>query len=102
MQRATNARGLRFLPKLAFITTVALVSAAISYQATAQNVYTDPVGFITLSVVASGYSYEEAAKIVGCVQGTVKSRVCRARMELERRLDRKGESPLDSDIRIAA
>jgi uncharacterized protein (TIGR02597 family) len=44
---------LRFLPKLAFITTVALVSAAISYQASAQNVYTDPVGFITLTAVGT-------------------------------------------------
>jgi uncharacterized protein (TIGR02597 family) len=53
MQRAIYARGLRFLPKLAFITTVALVSAAISYQASAQNVYTDPVGFITLTAVGT-------------------------------------------------
>ncbi|HTS17360.1 MAG TPA: hypothetical protein VMP11_07300 [Verrucomicrobiae bacterium] len=50
MQRAKHARGLRFLPKLAVITTVAAVSAAICYQASAQvNVYTDPVGFITLT-----------------------------------------------------
>jgi uncharacterized protein (TIGR02597 family) len=48
---------LRFLPKLAFITTVALVSAAISYQACAQNVYTDPVGFITLTAVGSQNSF---------------------------------------------
>jgi len=50
MQRAKHARGLRFLPKLAVITTVGLISAAMSYQASAQvNVYTDPVGFITLN-----------------------------------------------------
>jgi uncharacterized protein (TIGR02597 family) len=37
---------LRFLPKVAFtITTVALISAAIGYQASAQSVYTQPVGF---------------------------------------------------------
>ncbi len=57
---------------------------------------------------ASGFSYDEAAKIVGCAQGTVKSRVCRARSELERRLR---DEPLAAkrppfraapDIRIAA
>lgn len=57
MQRATHARGLRFLPKLAVITTVGL--AAIAYQASAQvNVYTDPVGFITLNVQGNGYSFD--------------------------------------------
>jgi RNA polymerase sigma-70 factor (ECF subfamily) len=40
-----------------------------------------------LSLVgASGFSYEEAARIVGCAEGTVKSRVSRARIELARRL----------------
>ena len=59
MQRAISARGLRFLPKVVTIITVGLISAAIAYQATAQvNVYTDPVGFITLNAVASGYSYQ--------------------------------------------
>jgi uncharacterized protein (TIGR02597 family) len=59
MQRANYARGLRFLPKVVALTTVGLISAAIAYQATAQvNVYTDPVGFITLTSVASGYSYQ--------------------------------------------
>ncbi len=43
MQRANYARGLRFLPIVAFITTVGVLSAS------AQNVYTDPVGFITLT-----------------------------------------------------
>ncbi|MEM1102635.1 MAG: sigma-70 family RNA polymerase sigma factor [Pseudomonadota bacterium] len=38
-------------------------------------------------VGASGFSYEEAADIVGCAVGTVKSRVSRARAELERLLD---------------
>jgi len=59
MQRANDARGLRFLPKLAFITTAAVISAAIAYQATAQSVYTDPVGFITLSATngPNGVSY---------------------------------------------
>lgn len=37
-------------------------------------------------VGANGYSYGEAAAIVGCAEGTVKSRVCRARATLNRRL----------------
>jgi len=42
-----------------------------------------------LSLVgASGFSYEDAANIIGCAQGTVKSRVSRARTELDRRLGR--------------
>jgi uncharacterized protein (TIGR02597 family) len=50
MQRANYARGLRFLPKVATIITVGLISASIAYQASAQvNVYTDPVGFITIT-----------------------------------------------------
>jgi uncharacterized protein (TIGR02597 family) len=58
MQRANYARGLRFLPKVAVVTTVGLISAAICYQAAAQvNVYTDPVGFITLTSTANGYSF---------------------------------------------
>jgi RNA polymerase sigma-70 factor (ECF subfamily) len=36
-----------------------------------------------LLVTASGYSYEEAAEIIGSKPGTVKSRVSRARAELE-------------------
>jgi RNA polymerase sigma-70 factor (ECF subfamily) len=36
-----------------------------------------------LLVTASGYSYEEAAQIMGTKPGTVKSRVSRARAELE-------------------
>jgi RNA polymerase sigma-70 factor (ECF subfamily) len=57
-----------------------------------------------LSLVgASGFSYGEAAKIAGCAQGTVKSRVCRARMELDRTLGR--EVPADAaepDMKVAA
>ncbi len=37
-------------------------------------------------VGASGFSYAEAAEIAGCAEGTMKSRVCRARIELARRL----------------
>ena len=41
-----------------------------------------------LSLVgASGYSYEDAAEIIGCAEGTVKSRVCRARAEIGHKLE---------------
>jgi len=58
MQTARNPRGLRFLPKVTFITTVGLISAAIAYQAAAQNVFTKPVGFYTESItnVSGGYN----------------------------------------------
>lgn len=38
-------------------------------------------------VGAMGLEYEEAAKIVGCATGTVRSRLSRARDELQRQLD---------------
>ena len=34
-----------------------------------------------------GFSYDEAADICGCAVGTIKSRVARARRELEAQLD---------------
>jgi RNA polymerase sigma-70 factor, ECF subfamily len=37
---------------------------------------------VLILVGASGLSYEETAKICGCAQGTIKSRVSRARLEL--------------------
>jgi RNA polymerase sigma-70 factor (ECF subfamily) len=47
-----------------------------------------------LSLVgASGFSYQEAAQIVGCAPGTVKSRVSRARTELERLLGQDPATP---------
>lgn len=36
-----------------------------------------------LLVGVNGFSYEEAAEIAGCAVGTMKSRVCRARMHLQ-------------------
>ncbi|MGO9244370.1 MAG: TIGR02597 family protein [Verrucomicrobiia bacterium] len=51
MQRANYARGLRFLPIVAFITTVGFISA------NAQSVYTDPVGFVTLTTIGNGLQY---------------------------------------------
>jgi RNA polymerase sigma-70 factor (ECF subfamily) len=54
-----------------------------------------------LSLVgASGFTYEEAAKIAGCAVGTIRSRVSRARVELGRRLlQEKGSK---ADMRFAA
>lgn len=48
MQRAYAPRGLRFLPKLAIIITVGMITAVASYQAAAVDVFTDPVGFYQL------------------------------------------------------
>lgn len=45
-----------------------------------------------------GYSYEEAARITGCAIGTMKSRVCRARIQLNQvdrpEIDRQPEPAL--------
>ena len=43
-------------------------------------------------VGASGFSYEEAADIAGCALGTMKSRVSRARIQLDEMLN--GDAPL--------
>jgi RNA polymerase sigma-70 factor (ECF subfamily) len=53
-------------------------------------------------VSVNGFSYEEAAEICGCAVGTVKSRVARARRELEARLggaevDTAGDKPAAAD-----
>lgn len=54
---------------------------------------------ITL-VGAAGYSYEEAAAVCGCVIGTVKSRVARARAALLRMLDGDTQPrPVTANIR---
>jgi RNA polymerase sigma-70 factor, ECF subfamily len=62
-----------------------------------------------LSLVGvSGFSYEEAAEIVRCPQGTIKSRVCRARATLDRKLNGDELAPpaapvaADESIRLAA
>ncbi len=39
---------------------------------------------VVLLIGASGFSYEDAARICGCAVGTIKSRLCRARRELAR------------------
>lgn len=51
-----------------------------------------------LLVSASGFSYEEAAEIMGTKPGTVKSRVSRARAELEALMD--GSEHLDMSASI--
>lgn len=42
-------------------------------------------------VGASGFSYEDAAHVAGCAVGTMKSRVSRARLQVERILEAAGE-----------
>src|SRR5436190_23177161 len=49
MQRVQHARGSSFLPKLTFVITLGLIPAATGFQASAVDVFTDPVGFITLT-----------------------------------------------------
>jgi RNA polymerase sigma-70 factor (ECF subfamily) len=52
-----------------------------------------------LSLVgASGFSYDEAAKIAGCAVGTIRSRVSRARVQLGRRLAQRSRA----DMLVAA
>ncbi len=53
---------------------------------------------------ASGFSYEEAAKICGCAVGTIKSRVNRARIRLAELLGIEGAQAFnhDPDMRAAA
>jgi uncharacterized protein (TIGR02597 family) len=57
MQKAYHARGLRFLSQVATIITISLITAIASYQAAATDVFTDPVGFITLNVISNGYNF---------------------------------------------
>jgi RNA polymerase sigma-70 factor, ECF subfamily len=66
-------------------------------------------------VGASGFSYQEAAEIAGCPIGTLKSRVSRARLDLQRALngtihaparpphsERNAAGAKTSDVRTAA
>jgi uncharacterized protein (TIGR02597 family) len=58
MQQVQHARGWSFLPKLTFVITIGLITAATGFKATAStDVFTDPVGFITLNSVGNGLSY---------------------------------------------
>jgi RNA polymerase sigma-70 factor (ECF subfamily) len=49
-----------------------------------------------LLVGASGFSYEEAAGISGCAVGTMKSRVSRARLQLQTMLGEGADAMVDS------
>jgi RNA polymerase sigma-70 factor (ECF subfamily) len=49
---------------------------------------------------ASGFSYEEAAKICGCAVGTIKSRVNRARIRLAELLGIEGAPSLSQDLEL--
>lgn len=51
-----------------------------------------------LLVAASGYSYEDAAAIIGTRPGTVKSRVSRARAELEALMNGSQALPQDESL----
>ena len=44
-------------------------------------------------VGASGFSYEQAAEMAGCAIGTMKSRVSRARLQLQNLLEGAGATP---------
>jgi uncharacterized protein (TIGR02597 family) len=57
MQQAQHARGWNFLPKLTFVITIGLITAATGFQARAVDVFTDPVGFITVNPVPNGYAF---------------------------------------------
>lgn len=54
-----------------------------------------------LLVGASGFAYEEAAEICGCRVGTIKSRVSRARTQLQKTLDIQGEGDFGPDSQSA-
>jgi RNA polymerase sigma-70 factor (ECF subfamily) len=53
-------------------------------------------------VVASGFSYEQAAQICGCAVGTIKSRVNRARLDLARFMTVEDSSDFDKGRDINA
>jgi len=57
MQQAQQPRGWNFLPKLTFVITIGLITAATGFQARATDVFTDPVGFITMNPVPSGIAF---------------------------------------------
>jgi len=57
MQQAQHARGWNILPKLTFVITIGLITAASGFKASATDVFTDPVGFITLNPVPNGFAF---------------------------------------------
>jgi len=58
MQRVQHARGWSFLPKVTFILTIGLITAATGFKASAVDVFTDAVGFMTEPVtnVSGGFN----------------------------------------------
>ena len=54
-----------------------------------------------LLVGKDGLSYEEAARVAGCPEGTMKSRVCRARMNLDALLNREAYAPAFANDNMA-
>ncbi|MGH6798124.1 MAG: sigma-70 family RNA polymerase sigma factor [Roseiarcus sp.] len=52
-----------------------------------------------LLVGASGFSYEEAAKVARCAVGTMKSRISRARVQLQQLLDGNSMRAVDGGAR---
>src|ERR1017187_10393251 len=73
MQKAHHARGWYFLPKLTFVITIGLITAATGFKAAAVDVFTPPVGFYQLPAVTNQDTYmsnpftriPEATGIVG-------------------------------------
>jgi len=65
MQRVQHARGSSFLPKLTFVITLGLITAATGFQARAVDVFTDPVGFITLTAVGTNGLSGNALSFIG-------------------------------------
>jgi len=78
MQRVQHARGWSFLPKVTFIITLGLITAATGFKASAVDVFTDPVGFITLTASGTNSSAPNALSFIGlgmtqipAVRGTI-------------------------------
>ncbi len=57
---------------------------------------------VLLLIGANGLSYEEAAEIIGCAMGTVKSRLARGRKALAELIDGPAEVAFDDALSIAA
>jgi uncharacterized protein (TIGR02597 family) len=78
MQSAYHARSLRVLPKLAFTITIGLITTVASYKAAAQDVFTDPVGFMQLPAQTNSDTYlslpfsqiDQYRGVVGSVSGS--------------------------------
>jgi uncharacterized protein (TIGR02597 family) len=65
MQQVQQARGWSFLPKLTFVITIGLITATTGFKASAVDVFTDPVGFITLTAVGTAGPGSPAYSFLG-------------------------------------